>query len=228
MSDEICIADKVEKAIERNVTTENPEQVDGVFWLKPESIPINTANSPHSRWDKSFPIWSEEREWGEESVIAGQYQIPSMMVGAILHPTTEETFEEEQGIIYPYISGFTVGMPTVRIGNNVLVDYSLPFLNLSFGEPSLPSALEQRLEQFRQLSEDELLDYWDRYLEEHWDDLVVQYKGKYVAIWNNDVYDSDEDLAALAERVYAALGYRPIFMPYIGKQRRVAEFFSPV
>jgi len=79
-----------------------------------------------------------------------------------------------------------------------------------------------------QPSEDELLDSWEKYLEEHWDELVAQYKGKYVAIWNNDVYDSDEDLAALAKRVYAALGYRPIFMPYIGKQRMVAEFLSPV
>ena len=70
----------------------------------------------------------------------------------------------------------------------------------------------------------ELLDSWEKYLEEHWDDLVAQQKGKYVAIWNNDVYDSDEDLAALAERVYATLGYRPIFMPYIGDREQVYEF----
>lgn len=86
-----------------------------------------------------------------------------------------------------------------------------------FVSPSVP----------HQPSEDELLDSWEKYLEEHWDELVAQYKGKYVAIWSNDVYDSDEDLGALAKRVYAALGYRPIFMPYIGKQRMVAEFLSP-
>lgn len=77
-------------------------------------------------------------------------------------------------------------------------------------------------------SEEELLDSWNRYLEEHRDELVAQYKGKYVAIWKDAVYDSDEDLAALAERVYTALGYRRIFMPHIGEQRRVAEFLSPV
>jgi len=76
-------------------------------------------------------------------------------------------------------------------------------------------------------SEDELLNSWERYFKEHWEELVAQHKGKYVAIWDNAVYDSDEDLAALAERVYAALGYRPIFMPYIGRRISVAEFLSP-
>jgi hypothetical protein len=77
-------------------------------------------------------------------------------------------------------------------------------------------------------SEYEFLDSWERYLEEHWHELVAQYNGKYVAIWEDSVCDSDKDLAELAKRVYAAIGYKPIFMPYIGKQRSVAEFFSPV
>lgn len=98
----------------------------------------------------------------------------------------------------------------------------------SMANPS--EVLEQKtvLSVPHQPSEDELLDSWEKYLKEHWDDLVARYKGKYVAIWNSDVYDNDEDLAALADRVYATLGYRPIFMPYIGKQRRVAEFLSPM
>ncbi len=75
-------------------------------------------------------------------------------------------------------------------------------------------------------SEKELLDSWDRYLEEHWDELAAEYKRKYVAIWEDAVYDSDEDLAALAERVYAALGYQAIFMPYISEKQQVHEFIS--
>ena len=78
-----------------------------------------------------------------------------------------------------------------------------------------------------EFSEKELLDSWDKYLEEHWDELATKYKGKYVAIWEGDVYDSDVDLAALAERVYTALGYRPIFMPYISDKEQVYEFTSP-
>ena len=79
----------------------------------------------------------------------------------------------------------------------------------------------------REPSEEELLDSWDRYLEEHWDELAARYRGKYVAIWKDIVSDSDEDLAALATRVYATLGYRPIFMPYIGEKEQVYEFTSP-
>jgi hypothetical protein len=76
-------------------------------------------------------------------------------------------------------------------------------------------------------SESELLESWDQYLKEHWEELVEQYNGKYVAIYENTVYDSDIDLATLANRVYSNLGYRPIFMPYIGEREGVAEFLSP-
>ena len=158
MSDILCIADKVEKLIERNETTENPEQLDCVFWLKPKSIPINTANDPHSRLDRSFPIWPEEREWGQELVVTGKYQISGMRVEDILSPVTEDAIQDERGIIYPYMPRSTAGMQMLLIGNNVLVDYSLPFLKLSFGKVGLPSALEQRLEQFQQLTEG-----WDSY-----------------------------------------------------------------
>lgn len=78
----------------------------------------------------------------------------------------------------------------------------------------------------REPSEGELLNSWNRYLEEHRAELVAEYKGKYVAIWKDSVYDSDEDLAALAERVYTALGYRPIFMPYIADKEQIYEFIS--
>jgi hypothetical protein len=76
-------------------------------------------------------------------------------------------------------------------------------------------------------SEKELVESWDRYLEEHRAELEAKYKGKYVAIYEDTVYDSDIDLAALAKRVYSTLGYRQIFMPYIGKHKSVAEFLSP-
>ena len=98
----------------------------------------------------------------------------------------------------------------------------------SMANPSEVLEQETVLSVPHQPSEDELLDSWEKYLEEHWDDLVVKHKGEYVAIWNGEVYDHGKDLAALADRVYATLGYRPIFMPYIGKQRKVAEFLSPV
>lgn len=80
----------------------------------------------------------------------------------------------------------------------------------------------------RQLSEQELLDSWESYLHRHLDELKGRFRGKYVAIWNDEVIDSDDDLATLAERVYATIGYRPIFMPYIGDEDQLYEFASPL
>lgn len=114
---------------------------------------------------------------------------------------------------------------------NATPSYALQWYATKLSSMANPSeVLEQEtvLSVPHQPSEDELLDSWEKYLEEHWDELVAQHKGVYVAIWNGEVYASDEDLAALADRVYADLGYRPIFMPYIGKQRMVAEFLSPM
>lgn len=77
----------------------------------------------------------------------------------------------------------------------------------------------------REPSEEELLELWDHYLAQHWGELAAQFWGKYVAVLNSNVIDSDDDLSALAIRVYAAQGYRPIFMPYIGEER-VYDFTS--
>ena len=80
----------------------------------------------------------------------------------------------------------------------------------------------------RRPSEEELLDKWDKYLHKHWHELISLFPGRYVAIWNDAVFDSDEDLAALAERVYAALGYQPIFMPYISEKEQLYGFIPPM
>ena len=85
-------------------------------------IPINTANDPHSKWDRSFPTWLKEREWGGELVITGGYQIPGMRAQDIQGPATEDVIQDERGITYPYISRSTTGMQSLLIGNNVSFD----------------------------------------------------------------------------------------------------------
>ena len=76
----------------------------------------------------------------------------------------------------------------------------------------------------QRVGERELLRSWDDYLSNHWQELLEQFKEKYVAVWDNEVIDSDEDLGRLAERVYARMGYRPIFMPYISDAEQAYEF----
>ena len=55
---------------------------------------------------------------------------------------------------------------------------------------------------------------WDRDKRAFWEmreSLLPEYQGKYVAVYNGEVVDSDEDDIALAERVYERLGYVPIY-----------------
>ncbi len=45
------------------------------------------------------------------------------------------------------------------------------------------------------------------YFEKNKESLVRRYEGKYIAIWENEVLDSDTSFSSLAQRVYEKLGY---------------------
>jgi hypothetical protein len=57
--------------------------------------------------------------------------------------------------------------------------------------------------------------------------LVRRYRGQYVAIERNRVIDHDRDFHALARRVFARLGPRPVFMPKVTAEERVVHVPSP-
>jgi len=57
--------------------------------------------------------------------------------------------------------------------------------------------------------------------------LLKKYRGKYIAIFNNQVIDSDEDFSKLAQRVYEKLGYRDIYMPRVDLKEEVVRIPSP-
>lgn len=57
--------------------------------------------------------------------------------------------------------------------------------------------------------------------------LVRRYHGEYVAIVNRRVVDHDPDFGALAQRVFAKHGNRPIAMPKVTPQARVIQLRSP-
>ena len=58
-------------------------------------------------------------------------------------------------------------------------------------------------------------------------ELVKTHKGRFVAILNNQVVDTDSEIGTLARRVYAKFGYRSIYMQKVTEQPRVARIFSP-
>ena len=57
--------------------------------------------------------------------------------------------------------------------------------------------------------------------------LLRQYEGKYVAILDQRVIDSDVDFSRLAERVFKCVGYRDIYMPKVQRKAKVVSIPSP-
>lgn len=57
--------------------------------------------------------------------------------------------------------------------------------------------------------------------------LLRRYRDQYVAIDRNRVIDHDRDFDALAQRVFARLGPRPVFIPKVTAEERVVRVPSP-
>ncbi len=72
-----------------------------------------------------------------------------------------------------------------------------------------------------------MLELAEKYYEEHKESLLKKYGGKYIAIINNEVIDSDSDFSQLANRVYKKYGYQTIYMPFVGTKERVVKIPSP-
>jgi hypothetical protein len=56
---------------------------------------------------------------------------------------------------------------------------------------------------------------------------LKNYEGKYVAIQNQEVLDSDTEFSKIAERVYSKYGYKPIFIPLVIKEEPGLKLRSP-
>ncbi|MDR7448965.1 MAG: DUF5678 domain-containing protein [Armatimonadota bacterium] len=57
--------------------------------------------------------------------------------------------------------------------------------------------------------------------------LLRRYRDQYVAIDRGRVIDHDRDFDALARRVFARVGTRPVFMPKVTAEERVVAVPSP-
>lgn len=66
-----------------------------------------------------------------------------------------------------------------------------------------------------------------RWYDTHKAGLVRRYRGQHLAIVNQRVIDHDRDFDALARRVFAKAGVRPIFMPKCVDGERVVHLRSP-
>jgi len=77
------------------------------------------------------------------------------------------------------------------------------------------------------LSEERLLRSAKKYYKKNQKNLLKKYRGKYIAIWNNKVIDSDRDFSRLAARVYKVYGYQTIYMPLVDGKKSVMKIPSP-
>jgi len=57
--------------------------------------------------------------------------------------------------------------------------------------------------------------------------ILSEYRGRYIAIVDDTVIDSDPDYSALAERVFAAHGVRSLFMPLVQEASKAIRMKRP-
>ena len=58
-------------------------------------------------------------------------------------------------------------------------------------------------------------------------ELLARYRGEYLAVIDRQVVDHDRDFSALAARVFARHGARPVFMPRVQEKDEPARLRSP-
>ena len=66
-----------------------------------------------------------------------------------------------------------------------------------------------------------------QYYEDHEEQLKIAYPEQYVAIWQDQVISNGPSFAQVAEAAYEQVGYRDIFMPKVGRPRRVLRMPTP-
>lgn len=91
--------------------------------------------------------------------------------------------------------------------------------------PSRTRATEPMQTQHRQ--ERAVFEEERNYFDQHKAALLRDFSGKYIAIVDERVVDSDPDSGQLAIRVYKRFGYKAIYMPYVCEKPRVLRIPSP-
>jgi hypothetical protein len=89
------------------------------------------------------------------------------------------------------------------------------------------NSLTHRVAKTFALSEAKILCKAKKYYEKNLENLVERYSGKYIAILNNEVVDSDKDFSNLAKKVYEKYGYQTIYMPFVDVKKKVFKIPSP-
>lgn len=77
------------------------------------------------------------------------------------------------------------------------------------------------------LNDREIVDMEKRIFEENRASYLMDYEGKYIALLNGVVLDSENSFSALAKKIYTKLGYRAIFITRVTKKEIKYRISSP-
>jgi hypothetical protein len=118
---------------------------------------------------------------------------------------------------------------TIQIGTAQNTLWQQRLFDIFIGSPYLKSKLtaDPRLIQEIPISPDQSIAMEKKFYEDQKEKYLAEYEGKYIALENGILLDSDLDFSALAKRVYEQHGYRPIFMPFVTKEDRQYKIRSP-
>ena len=88
-------------------------------------------------------------------------------------------------------------------------------------------ALTQSLGSAGSPTPDDELEASMRWFEKHRARIERRHRGEYIAIVRDRIADHDASFSALAERMFRAVGERPIYMPKVGSHRATVRVRSP-
>lgn len=149
----------LDDALEQRESTANQKHIGHTSWQDVWSFTTGAHNVPPSFGEQEPLIRKISREHDEPWAATSDYTV-YMPSGVELIPLPiEDMFKQKRWV--PYFTKYNMGPETtvIWLDVNVIIGHGVPYLRLSSGHPSrLPSTLEQRLEQLRQLPEG-----WDSY-----------------------------------------------------------------
>jgi len=125
-----------------------------------------------------------------------------------------------ENITYNFPAGLM--SPTVDFRREVELSLILPFGNQVEKKTAEPTDNTPFV-----LSEHEMLIMEKKYYEENKETLLKKYQDKFIAIFNNDVIDSDKNFSKLASRAYKKFGYQTMYMPFVTAKEKVVRIPSP-
>lgn len=78
-----------------------------------------------------------------------------------------------------------------------------------------------------QIDEEGIIEAGKKYYLRNKKEIEEKYIGKFIAIVNEEIVDTDQDFSELSKRIYKKYGYKTIFMTFVSKKDQFIKAPSP-